>query len=506
MELLNHEWRWKHLYFIRSEEGIVKIRVRPEQQVLHDLVYPAFFQEQKLDVIILKDRQRGTSTDCNLICLDLSAYYAGKVADTLADTRERAGSMFDNNVKFAWDRIPNGLKTKANRDNVNELIFNDIGSKYIISASKSEPVDVLHVSEAPYFQDDERIREAEQMLRRNGIEIMESTAFGMGNLFQKRFMEAWIAQKSGKKHHRIALFFPWHTNPKNTVAVHPEVQLKNKAFIDELTEKILQRDGVTLTPGQQHFYDQKLTDLDEEVFQFYPSEPREAFLASGRPVFNQFLLDDLEGKHGRQPLRTTEDGIEIFEEPDEKKHYGIGCDPAEGLAHGDNSDLHVLCLETGEEVAHIADKISALDENDLARYIGILARMYRNHLCVIERNNHGHTVIAYVKDDPAVKLYRRTVKDQITEKEQLVIGWDTNERSKALAIDTLKKDLKEGRCIPHSFETYNELRVFVHGERGTMAAVKGSKDDRVIGLSLANLACREIVILGSLNPADYGFY
>jgi hypothetical protein len=177
----------------------------------------------------------------------MTAYYPGRVANTLADTRDRAGSMFDNNVKLAWDNIPEGLRPKAERDNVNELVFSKIGSKYIISATKSEPVDVLHVSEAPYFADDGKITEAEQMLRRHGIEIMESTAFGVGNLFEKRFMEAWLARQAGRGHHRIALFFPWYTDPKNTVDVHPELELKNAAFIADLAERVLvhgQRGGL----------------------------------------------------------------------------------------------------------------------------------------------------------------------------------------------------------------------------------------------------------------------
>src|SRR5262249_21022194 len=160
-----------------------------------------------------------TSTHCNLPCRDLSAYYPGKVANTLADTRERAGNMFENNVKFAWDRIPDGLKPRAGRDNVNGLTFTGIGSKDMISDSESQPRDVLHVSEAPYFLDDGKITEAEQMLRSRGIEVMESTAFGVANLFEKRFMEAWLAKMAGKKHHRLALFFPWFPNPKNTVVV-----------------------------------------------------------------------------------------------------------------------------------------------------------------------------------------------------------------------------------------------------------------------------------------------
>lgn len=116
--------------------------------------------------------------------------------------------------------------------------------------------------------------------------------------------------------------------------------------------------------------------------------------------------------------------------------------------------------------------------------------MYQNQVCVIERINHGHTVIAFVKNDGEVSLFRQQEVDSITGKTTEKIGWDTNPKSKAYAIDTLKKDLKAGKCIPHSYETYDELRVFVHGERGKMAALKGHHDDRVMALSLANFAAQ----------------
>lgn len=101
--------------------------------------------------------------------------------------------------------------------------------------------------------------------------------------------------------------------------------------------------------------------------------------------------------------------------------------------------------------------------------------MYSDHCCVPERNNHGHTVIAYLKDDPEVKLYRTEVKDASTDNTTEKLGWDTHERSKAYAIDTLARDLEDGRVIPHSAETFSELRTFVHGERGKMAASLGTR-------------------------------
>jgi hypothetical protein len=110
MEILRNDWRWRHLYQIRTDDGIVKIRQRPDQVELAKILYPAFFSRQAVNVIILKNRQRGTSTWCSLFCLDCTAYYPGKVANTLADTQPRASSIFDNVAKLAWDRIPAGLK------------------------------------------------------------------------------------------------------------------------------------------------------------------------------------------------------------------------------------------------------------------------------------------------------------------------------------------------------------------------------------------------------------
>lgn len=144
-------------------------------------------------------------------------------------------------------------------------------------------------------------------------------------------------------------------------------------------------------------------------------------------------------------------------------------DTSEGLADGDNSVnsvISVVCRETGDEVDHLPGKISAIDEDALTKMVGIMARMYQNHCCVIERNNHGHTVTAFVKNDGAVNRYRQPDVDSITGKTTETIGWNTNQQSTAFAIDKLKKSLKDGGFTPHSFETYDELRVFVQGERG----------------------------------------
>src|SRR5581483_2744949 len=153
----------------------------------------------------------------------------------------------------------------------------------------------------------------------------------------------------------------------------------------------------------------------------------------------------LKEKFERPPVRVGGD-LAIWEEPIAGERYGIGVDTAEGLAHGDNSVISVVRKSTGEEVAQVAGKISP---HELARQLSTVCEKYPEHTCIIERNNHGHTVIAYAKDDPKIRLYRTEEVDKITDKITQKIGWETNERSKSLAIDTLSRDLEDGQMIPH---------------------------------------------------------
>jgi len=78
--------------------------------------------------------------------------------------------------------------------------------------------------------------------------------------------------------------------------------------------------------------------------------------------------------------------------------------------------------------------------------------------------------------------------DRITEEFSEKIGFDTTAHSKSFAIDTLSPDLEDGMCVPHSAETYEELRRFVHRERRSMGGLPGKQHDRVMALSLAKLA------------------
>jgi hypothetical protein len=498
--ILQPDWRLQNLYWFKPKTGGWKtFRPRPEQQSMYDRLYPALSAKRRHFEIKLKSRKRGTTTGCCFFCLDNTAYRKNIEAVTMAHEQKKATEIFNNIVRPAWKRIDPRLKPRERYNNKSEIdLMDSIHSKYVVSCDlKGTSPDILHLTEAAYHDHDETIQESINALPPHGICIAESTAHGVGNWFEYTFMDAWLAQQEGRDSQWFATFDPWFEDPANVVPSVEGLTLRYEAEARELQQTY------GLIDEQIFWWDRAKQINRDLVYQFFPSEPEEAFIHSGRPVFDQVNLKILRDKFARPPT-SIEDDIELFvEEIDTDKHYGIGVDTAEGLEHGDNASITVQCKETNEEIAQCTGKFSP---HELSRKLGIVARIFPNHLAVIERNNHGHTVIAYAKEDRAINLYQREEKDKITDKVTLVIGWDTNERSKGYAINTLSRDLEDGQCIPHSFETYDELRTYVHGERGIMAAMPGKKDDRVISQALANLACREMVAIGSLDPSSYGFY
>lgn len=502
--LHSKQFRLTHLFWIRTKvpgyEG-KRVTFNPNKWQRRD--YNMVYCEKVRRIIKLKSRKFGETTFWCIDSLDEAAY--GKrnwQAVTMAHDTDKSTEIFNDIVRFAWDHIPLELRPRVKYSNKTELVFAERGSKYVVTQDiKGATPNRLHITEAGYFEKDEAIIESINALPDEALCVAESTAHGVGNWFEQTFMEAWIAWKAGKFFKWRPVFHPWYEDPNNRVPKVEGMALRYEAEARAMREK-LQAEGIELCEKQLFWWDQKKQDNRDLMYQFYPTWPEEAFLHSGRPVFDLASLAALKGKFARQPLR-VEDAICVWEEPDLDDHYGIGVDTAEGLKHGDNSVIAVVSQKTGREVAQCVGKIAP---HELARKLGRVCRMYGEHLCVIERNNHGHTVIAYAKEDEAINLYRKEVKDQVTEKVTLVIGWDTTEKSKAFAVNTLSRDLEDGRCVPQSHETYDELRTYVHGERGIMGAMPGKKDDRVIGLALANLACREMVVVGSLRPEHYGFY
>ena len=140
------------------------------------------------------------------------------------------------------------------------------------------------------------------------------------------------------------MFIPWYVDPEYREEV-PENFERTPEEI-ELAEKY------DLDDEQLMFRRRKIAQNGIDLFrQEYPSEPEEAFLTTGRPVFNPEQLqkmlpearDPLErlALEGDEWLNNTRGELTMYRRHDAGEQYVIGADVAMGVNGGDWSVAQV---------------------------------------------------------------------------------------------------------------------------------------------------------------------
>ena len=108
-----------------------------------------------------------------------------------------------------------------------------------------------------------------------------------------------------------------------------------------------------------------------------------------------------------------------------------------------------------------------------------LANMYNKAGIMIERNNHGHAILAYLQSSRYTNILNGPDGKP---------GWNTNVKTKAQMFEDMKYVLESG-ALPYCDQiTYSELRSFVVNARGNIEFPKNMSDshgDNVIALCLA---------------------
>jgi hypothetical protein len=160
----------------------------------------------------------------------------------------------------------------------------------------------------------------------------------------------------------------------------------------------------------------------------------------------------------------------VYALPEPGRAYVVGADPAEGSPTSDDSALVVLDSDTGEEVASLAGK---LEPGVFAAHIHAIALWYNRAHVMIERNNHGHAVILWLRDNsPLLLLSGHDSK----------AGWHTTTKGKALLYDTAAEAFRDSATTLHSEATYHQLASI---EGATLRAPEGQRDDRAVSFALA---------------------
>jgi hypothetical protein len=121
--------------------------------------------------------------------------------------------------------------------------------------------------------------------------------------------------------------------------------------------------------------------------------------------------------------------------------------------------------------------------------------MYNRALVAVEKNNHGHVILEYLKQTKT-PLYYLKKYDTYSKKWTSTIGWRTDSKTKGIAISELQAlvDGKEiGILDKHIIE---ELSTYIYMEFGKVeksGAAPSYHDDLVLALAISVQALKDVL-------------
>jgi hypothetical protein len=275
-----------------------------------------------------------------------------------------------------------------------------------------------------------------------------------------------------------------------------------------------------LEPEQLFWYWNKYEKyLDKDLIkQEYPCTPHEAFLLSGKNVFDiPVILARLEQlkkplkvgyfKYDYDGLRITNiqwvndpsGYIKIYQVPNvpEMTQYCIGGDTA-----GEGSDFfvgQVLDAKTGNQVAVLQHQF---DADQYTRQMYCLGRYYKDALIGIEANFDSYPIMELQRLGYP-KQYAREAQDTYTGKTEKRFGFKTTSLTRPTIISKLIEIVREHCDTINDKATLEELLTIIRNEKGRIEAPQGGHDDMMMGLAIAHHIRDQVIFLNEpieVNP------
>jgi hypothetical protein len=218
---------------------------------------------------------------------------------------------------------------------------------------------------------------------------------------------------------------------------------------------------------------------DDDFFAEYPATVQEALAPEqlDRRLPLAWVMNCLtastaltQSREGAEAQGPALPGLTIYEEPEVGKWYVIGADPAEGNPNSDDSAATVL---DGESWAEVACLVGKFEPSTFASYLAELAVYYHDAGVLVERNNHGHSVLLALAADA-----RSAILNGYDGKP----GWLNNVKGKPMMYSFTADALRDGACVVRSSETANQLASI---QASDLRAPSGLADDRAVSFALA---------------------
>ena len=503
---------------IRTKAGkLALLALNPPQKKLYAAIRAQAEEGRPIRVLILKARQMGFSTVTAGLIFHRTAVRELVKSLVVAHQADSTANLFGMYRRF-YEELPEPIRPMKKASNAQELTFEnptrdpeekqrEPGLRSAIRCAtaggrgigRSDTVQNVHMSEFAFWPGRKLDTYAGIMQSvpdsKDTMVIIESTANGFDE-FKDLWDDAVEAWEKGERDGYQPIFFAWWEMPEYRRTVPPgfrptaEEQALKAAYALDDEQLAWRRWCIKTNCGG-----------DIDLFhQEYPASPDEAFIASGRCIFDKEAVilqrertRKLERRRGRfayeyDGLKMTGirwvdawDGeIAILDEPEKGRPYVIGGDTA-----GEGSDWfvgQVLDNVTGRQAAVLRQEFG---EGEYVRQMYCLGMYYNTALLGVEAN-FSTFPNAELERLGYQRLYTREQTDTYTGALKKAYGFRTDRISRPLIISELVELADQHLELIRDYETLGEMLTFVKNEQGRPEAQAGKHDDMVMALAIAH--------------------
>lgn len=504
LRLLNDfEFYCRHCVKIRTKAGtIIPLTFNRVQRRFVKMITDQMATRGYIRMIVLKARQQGLSTIISAWQYWFLSQREAKKGLVMAHEAEATNSLL-NMYKRVHDNVPVQMRPHTKYNSKNELTFDVLDSALRVATAsgravaRGETLQCTHLSEVAFWptafanENFNGLIEAVPDVPDTAV-FVESTAQGMTG----KFRDLWVnAEQMGY----VRFFSSWFETDEYRSPVDGTFERTPEE--EELADKF------GLDSEQLYWRRKKIAEKGVGLFkQEYPATPDEAFLSTGRPVFNpdylherlsnpiapikRMAVEDVPGA----PIGVLKDHpmgeLFVYHDVDPKEQYTIGADVGMGLRRSgasrkDDSDPSVAQI-LDSQLRQVAVWRGIVHPDYFARVLASLGYYYNSAMIAPERNNHGLVTCVKLRDLDYPYLYTDTVEGTLEpNKDTISLGFFTSERTKPLIIDTLRSYDRSKDIEISDATTLREMLTFVVTESGKMQAEEGEHDDCVISLAIA---------------------
>jgi hypothetical protein len=497
---------------IRTKDGtIAPLILNPVQERFVERITDMMLRTGKARFVVVKARQQGLSTVISAWQYWWLSQRKAQKGLVMAHVAESTTTLFDMYHRIHAN-VPKIVQPTTKYSSRTELVFAELDSALRVATAggkgvaRGEMLNVVHLSEVAFWPETFAQNNFNGLIqavpdRKGTAAFLESTANGMTGVFYAQYKAA----REGISGYEL-FFSAWFESEEYRDETFP----KDMALLPE-EDRLVADYGLDL--AQLWWRRRKIATNGADLFkQEYPSTPEEAFISTGRPIFNpEYIVERLktpktpikqmaveevyDHKTGKQlPLRKLREHprgeLKVYYERDANESYTIGADVGMGLRAGvkgrpsDPSVAQVL----DSQLRQVAVWRGTVHPDVFAEILIALGYYYNEALLAVERNNHGLVTCVELRDRQYPNLYLDVTEGTIEpDRETLNIGVFTSEKTKPLMVDRLRALDRNREIEINDTQTLEEMLQFVVTETGKMEAEGGANDDCVMSLAIATL-------------------